>query len=83
MDQMEESLGTLQSVFGFLVIQNILVVNFHILAVGLLQNLRPQCKFDDRLDTSWDLFLSFFNEFPSCVVDSEKMFDTRGIVTDL
>ena len=83
-DQMEESRGTLSSVFGFLIDQRINVVNFRRLAVGILQNLWPQCKFNDRLlVTTDDLFLSFLNEFSSCVVDSEKMFDVRGIVTEV
>ena len=88
-DQMEEPRGTLLSIFGFLVVLNtskffvLVVVNFRRLAVGILQNLRPQCKFDDRLVNIRDRFLSFLNEFPSCVVDSEKMFDVRGIVAGL
>ena len=85
-DQMEESRGTLLSVFGFLVAKIIMiVVNFCRLAVGLVQNPRPQCNIDDRLVvTTADLFLSFLNnEFSSCVVDSEKMFDFSGIVAEM
>ena len=81
-DQMEESRGTLLSVFGFLVTKMI-VVNFCRLDVGLLKNLRPQCKFDDRLVTTGDRFRSFLNEFSSCVVDSEKLFNASGIVAGL
>ena len=79
-DQMEESRGTL--IFVFVVDQRTNVENFLRLAVGLLQNLRPQCKFDDRLVTTGDRFCSFLNEFSSCVVDSENIFSVRGIVAE-
>jgi len=63
---MEESRGTLPSA-----VWTIFAINSSRLAVGLLQNLRPQCKFGDRVVTTGDRFRSFLDEFPSCVVDSE------------
>ena len=82
-DQMEESRGTFLSVCGFFILVALNAVNFRRLAVGLMQNLRPQCKFDDRLVTTGDRFPSFLNEFFSRMVDSEKIFDVRGIMTEL
>ena len=73
----------LLSDFGFLVDQRMSVVKVRRLAVGPLQNIRPQCKFNDRLVTIGELFLSFHNEFSSFMVDSEKMFNTSGIVAEL